>query len=740
MKPTVFAFEEFQLDCEGLELARNGRPLKLERKPLELLILLVRRQGDLVTRAEIAERLWDPTVFVDTEHGINTAVRKIRRTLRDDTAQPRFVQTVPGRGYRFIAMVVDVSPVPEINPEINYVVPEAKVEVATQPVSLTTLQVSRQLPRRGIHPWFVFGSIAALILVALGATAFRLVRPRDLYTVTGSNRITSYPGAATHPSYSPDGREVTFSWNGEGARSIYVAVPQSNQRLRLTHSSLPDDFPVWSPDGKYIAFLRFSNPNAGQLMLVPALGGPEPERRLHAVDLSFETASSSSFLAWTPDSKWICFTTRSDNSKTRERLVLISPDTGESRPVFSTVDRNMSDSSPAFSPDGRWLAFARFTQPFNTTILVQHLSPGFQPEGDPIAVREAGLNPQSPVWTPDGRSLLFLERLTSRLFQVEMSDILSARPARQIYVGSNRFEGLTFAGHAPRLCTSIVTDGSDLWAISLKGASAGDRVPRKILESKVNQYHPEYSPDGRQLAFASDRDGSHQVWVASADGENPRQLTHQPNHILGFPRWSPDGQSIAFHVRASEDAELYVIGVGDGVLRQVTHGLPSISAPSWSADGKFLYGFGKYNGLQFVSRITIASGKRELLWEGSVPREVPGKHFLIYSRINHHGIFARPLTARGAAEPEQKLVDDFITADMGGFVPFTDGFYYTSRDAAGSSRAFSFYSFDSKKTVDVAPAPEDLTNGFAVSPDRSTFVYAAAKSDEADLLSLELKR
>ncbi len=738
MKLPVFAFEEFQLDCEGLELARNGRRTKLERKPLELLILLVSRQGDLVTRDEIAQRLWDPAVFVDTEHGINTAVRKIRRTLRDDPAQPRFVQTVPGRGYRFIATAVDVSPVPEISPQINYVVPEAEGEVAMQPAAPTTYLVSGQVPRRGIHPWFVFGSIAAVILVAIGATAFRLVGPRDLYTVTGSNRITSYPGAATHPSYSPDGREVTFSWDGEGSRSIYIAVPQSDQRLRLTHSSFADDFPVWSPDGKHIAFLRFSNLTTGQLMLVPTLGGPEPERTLHGVDLSFETASSSSFLTWTPDSKWICFTTRFDNSKTRERLMLISPDTGESRPVFSTVDRDMSDSSPAFSPDGRWLAFARFSQSFNTTILVQHLSPGFQPEGDPIAVREAGLNPQSPVWTPDGRSLFFLERLTSRLFQVEMSDILSMRPARQIYVGSNRFEGLTFAGHSPRLCTSIVTNGSDLWTISLKGV--GSRAPRKVLPSKADQYHPEYSPDGRWLAFVSMRDGSRQVWVAQANGENPRQLTHQSNYILGFPRWSPDSQSIAFHVRVSEDAEVYVIGVADGVLRQVTYGLPGISAPSWSADGKFLYGFAKYNGSQFVSRITIASGKRELLWEGSVPREVPGKHLLVYNRINHHGIFARPLTARGAAEPEQKLVDDFIAADLGGFVPFKDGFYYTSRDAAGSPRAFSFYSFDSKKTVDVAPAPEDLTNGFAVSPDRSTFVYAAAKSDEADLLSLELKR
>jgi hypothetical protein len=103
-------------------------------------------------------------------------------------------------------------------------------------------------------------------------------------------------------------------------------------------------------------------------------------------------------------------------------------------------------------------------------------------------------------------------------------------------------------------------------------------------------------------------------------------------------------------------------------------------------------------------------------------------------------MFARSLTERGPAEPEQKLVDDFIDTGFGGFVPFTDGFYYSAMDTAGDFRAIRFFSFDSKKTIDVAPVPPNLANGFAVSPDRSTLAYAAAKSDEADLISLELKK
>src|SRR5947208_2287846 len=96
-------FDDFSLDSDRYELLRAGRPVKLEKIPMELLILLASKDGHLVTRQEIIERLWGKDVFVDTEHGINTAVRKIRMALHDDPEKPRFLQTVTGKGYRFVA-------------------------------------------------------------------------------------------------------------------------------------------------------------------------------------------------------------------------------------------------------------------------------------------------------------------------------------------------------------------------------------------------------------------------------------------------------------------------------------------------------------------------------------------------------------------------------------------------------------------------------------------------------------
>src|SRR5271166_4100855 len=105
MKPVKLQFGDYELDFDGYELTRRGRAVKLERIPMELLLLLVDRRDQLVTRQDIAGRLWGQDVFLDLDSSINTAVLKLRRVLKDDPQRPTFIKTVGGRGYRFIAPV-----------------------------------------------------------------------------------------------------------------------------------------------------------------------------------------------------------------------------------------------------------------------------------------------------------------------------------------------------------------------------------------------------------------------------------------------------------------------------------------------------------------------------------------------------------------------------------------------------------------------------------------------------------
>src|SRR5215469_12586073 len=152
----LIQFEEFSLDCDGYELLRDDRPVKLEKIPMELLILLATRNGNLVTRQEIVERVWGKDVFVDTEHGINTAVRKIRVALRDDPEKPRFVQTVTGKGYRFVAAVRNGNGTRVISePEGLSAAPSVREDVET-----------RGRPHRRVR-WSVVGKIAGATVVLL---------------------------------------------------------------------------------------------------------------------------------------------------------------------------------------------------------------------------------------------------------------------------------------------------------------------------------------------------------------------------------------------------------------------------------------------------------------------------------------------------------------------------------------------------------------------------------------------
>jgi TolB-like protein/DNA-binding winged helix-turn-helix (wHTH) protein/Flp pilus assembly protein TadD len=177
----VFEFADFKLDCDRFELYRAGRTLKLERKPMELLVLLAAKNGNLVTRTEIAEHLWDSEVFVDTEHGINTAVRKIREVLQDDPGQSRFVQTVTGKGYRFVAPIVEVS-TPSLDQQPRLPQPESTTrEIAdTLPSLVPPAAPPIQSPPPGnshrrlwLTTLATLAAIALLIFAIRGTQAFR---------------------------------------------------------------------------------------------------------------------------------------------------------------------------------------------------------------------------------------------------------------------------------------------------------------------------------------------------------------------------------------------------------------------------------------------------------------------------------------------------------------------------------------------------------------------------------------
>jgi TolB-like protein/DNA-binding winged helix-turn-helix (wHTH) protein/Flp pilus assembly protein TadD len=187
----VVKFDEFELDLNRYELVRAGRRLKLEKLPMELLILLVQKDGNLVTRQEIVDRLWGSDVFLDTEHGINTAIRKVRNVLRDDPERPRFVQTVTGKGYRFIA---PINLIAHERGNGNHNRTELVPAETTQ--TYTDAQISSPLPQPHHRVAGVLRKAAMVLVGAIGIAAIlvglnaRGVRQR-LFARSGEPRIHS---------------------------------------------------------------------------------------------------------------------------------------------------------------------------------------------------------------------------------------------------------------------------------------------------------------------------------------------------------------------------------------------------------------------------------------------------------------------------------------------------------------------------------------------------------------------
>jgi Transcriptional regulatory protein, C terminal/WD40-like Beta Propeller Repeat len=229
--------------CTG----RSSHDFKLQDQPFHLLAFLLQRPGVIVTREELRAALWPGDTFVDFDYGVNTAIKKVRWALGDSADNPRFIQTVPRKGYRFIAPVS-----PEESPAVTPAVPVAG------------------FPKHR-RAWFFAAGLAAV----LAAGVWVLIPASTPGPVGVPVPLTAYPGAQYGAAFSPDGRQVAFAWNGveEDNFDIYVKANGSDSLRRLTEDPAADLSPAWSPDGRWIAFLRDLSQGRVAIMMVPAAGG-----------------------------------------------------------------------------------------------------------------------------------------------------------------------------------------------------------------------------------------------------------------------------------------------------------------------------------------------------------------------------------------------------------------------------------------------------------------------------------
>jgi serine/threonine protein kinase len=442
--------------------------------------------------------------------------------------------------------------------------------------ALVTATPGAQKPR--YWAWVV--GAAAAIVVAAVAWRFYFSAPAK-YSGPASRLVpfTSSPGDKQYPAFSPDGNEIAFSWQGENSKNpdvynIYVQLVGTGTPLRLTSAAAPEGFPTWSPDGRFIAFQRNFSP--GAYYVVPALGGPE--RKLADCYSGFAQAIG---MSWSPDGKDIAV---ADLGATQiqgasPNIFFISAESGERRESKIEVPGPYL-IQPAFSPDGKYVAFISGSGFLSNDVYVAPVS-----GGKPRALTTLHSIVSRVAWTSDGRELVFnsLHQGLSTLWKVS----LSGGDPEPLSIAANDAFQPAIALRGNRLAFQRFAVNSNIWKVPI---SASDHTPpMRIIVSSREDSEPAFSPDEKRIAFGSSRSGATEVYVSSADGSNPVQLTSLRNAATGSPAWSPDGTQIAFDSRASGQGEIYLISPEGGSPRRLTHGKGDSAVPSWSHDGRWIY-------------------------------------------------------------------------------------------------------------------------------------------------------
>lgn len=693
--PRIYRFDGITLDAGARRLRRDNEELALEAKSFRLLQFLIENREKVISKEEIFRVVWEETAVSD--NALTRAIAQIRRVLEDDPKQPRFIETVQRVGYRFIASVIEETPHPP----------------------------AQRIPRRTrLLP--VLAAIAVMLAVGFSAWRWRPKRP----AITGFAPVplTTYEGNESSPSFSPDGDQVAFQWDGERQDNldIYVkALGPDAAPLRLTNNPLPDRLPSWSPDGRTIAFLRTVAPEQGELILIPALGGPE--RKLAGFPI--RELSAGFVPSWSANSKWLIVPVL---MKEHTALFRFAVDTGESIQI-TMPDHGFDDEYPDISPDGRTLLFVRRPAFYWWgTLTTVRIDDDAMPVGNPVSIPSKGLLLSDAHWTADGSGIL--AHTPDGVFRMSFEG--SAEPEPIPWLGSD-VRNIALSRQGRRLAYAVVRGDANVWRIDL---TAKVPHPERLIASTFRDVYPQFSPDGSRIAFQSNRsgsssnrsDGKSQVWISSFDGEQPRQLTFVKSGLAGTPHWSPDGRTLAFDSNTSGYYQIYTIDADGGRVNQVTGGSYNNFGPSWSRDHFWLYFSSTRTGRVEVWRMSVAGGDPVQVTHngGTSPVASEDGKTLYFARDAGSGSIWK-MPAMGG--PEEQLANSLY---RGSFAVSKRGIYYMSRPDESGTSSLRLYSFTtgSISTILHIGRPE---YGLDVSADGRYLAYSQLDNPASDLMLVE---
>ena len=336
----------------------------------------------------------------------------------------------------------------------------------------------------------------------------------------------------------------------------------------------------------------------------------------------------------------------------------------------------MPTTIPTFSPDGRTLAFVRLkANALSGDIYVLPLSSSLQPQGEPKLLISNELSFFGLAWTLDGREII-AARGTSTFTSGSLWRIAAD--------GSGSQERLAFTGDGTaspslsrqgrRLAYSRGTSDYNIWRLELTGTRRAASPPAKFIASTRIDEDAQFSPDGKRIAFYSNRSGNDEIWVCNRDGSAAVQVTSLGGPSCGTPRWSPDGEQIAFDSSPDGHWDIFVVGANGGKPRRLTNQPSFESVPCWSRDGKWIYFCSDRGGTYQIWKMPLQGGEAMQVTSrgGFAAFESPDGKFLYYTKSEEgkEGLWRMP-----AAGGEETQVIDSVIVNRA-FSVIDDGIYF----------------------------------------------------------------
>jgi Tol biopolymer transport system component/DNA-binding winged helix-turn-helix (wHTH) protein len=520
---SAYRFGTFELDRGKAELRKRGLRIKLQEQPFRILCVLLDHAGEVVSREALCEALWPNHTFVEFERSLNAAVAKLRLALMDSADNPRYVETVARRGYKFIAPV-------------EAIVPAEGESAGTR-------------PSQGKHgrSWVLASTVAA-VLVAAGVM-FAVLRESKPSTARGLTRITFDSGLTTDLAVSPDGKLVAYASDRDGSGRLHIWVQQlmpGGQAIQLTRGDDEEHQPDFSPDGSKLVFR--SERDGGGIYVIPAIGGNASLIAKEGRDPRFS-----------PDGQWIAYWVGALMSPpftaNAGTVYRVPSNGGAAEPVRCNL---REAGTPVWSPDGmHLLVFGYKIEPgpsLGSDWWVVPVRGGTaEPTGAFASLEKGGFsvrwpdNPRVASWSGD--QLLFSARVgdSVNLWKIDMggSDWRVTGVPERLTSGTemDAYPSLTADG---RLVFASLTNSLHVWTLPMETDRETVTGPvRRITETIGPHQFGSLSADGKLLTYSSIRYGHAQIQIKDLQSGREWPLTNSAA-TERRPLLSPDGSLVEF--------------------------------------------------------------------------------------------------------------------------------------------------------------------------------------------------